>query len=137
MIRPPSSRLGPLTAEERRKLIAISPVAGQYDETIDRESAFEVLKKKADAAAQAEAEQQAREAQDREAQEGRRTRTGFQLPDFGQGPSSRRGSDYEPRRTSNRQTVAEAAVKSITRTVASSLGRALVRGILGSLKKGF
>ncbi len=137
MMRPPSSRLGPLTADERRKLIAMSPIAGQYDETVDRESAFEVLKKKADAAAQAEAEQQAREAQDREAQEGRRTRTGFQLPDFGQGPSSRRGSDYEPRRTSNRQTVAEAAVKSITRTVASSLGRALVRGILGSLKKGF
>ena len=37
LIRPPASRLGPITPEERRKLINESPVAGQYDQTIDRE----------------------------------------------------------------------------------------------------
>src|SRR5690606_14435015 len=57
LIRPPASRLGPITPQERAKLIALSPVTGQYDTTIDRESAFEILQKKA-AEAQ-EAEQQA------------------------------------------------------------------------------
>jgi len=137
LMRPPSSRLGPLTDSERRSLIQMSPVAGQYDQTADRESAFEVLKKRADDAAKREAEQQAREARDQDYQEGMRTRTGFQLPDFGNAPSSGRDRYQAPRRSSNRQTVAEAAVKSLTRTVASSLGRALVRGILGSIKKGF
>ena len=51
LIRPPSSRLGPITPDERRKLIAESPVAGQYDQTIDRESAFEMLQKKAERSA--------------------------------------------------------------------------------------
>ena len=55
LIRPPASRMGPLTPEERRKLINTSPVAGLYDETIDRESAFELLQKRAADAAKAEA----------------------------------------------------------------------------------
>ena len=54
LIRPPASRLGPITPQERAKLIAESPVAGQYDETIDRESAFEMLQKKAADAQSAE-----------------------------------------------------------------------------------
>ena len=33
------------------------------------------------------------------------------------------------------QTIVEAAMKSVARSVASSVGRALVRGILGSLKR--
>ena len=45
LIRPPSSRLGPLTAEERRAVIAASPVKGVYDQTLDRESAHEMLNK--------------------------------------------------------------------------------------------
>jgi hypothetical protein len=36
-----------------------------------------------------------------------------------------------------RQTVTEAVIKSVARSAATSLGRALVRGILGSIKKGF
>ena len=62
LIRPPASRLGPITPQERAKLIAESPVAGQYDKTVDRESAFEMLQKKA-ADAQS-AEQQATERDD-------------------------------------------------------------------------
>ena len=50
LIRPPASRVGPITAEERRRLINESPVAGQYDQAIDRESAFEMLQKKAERA---------------------------------------------------------------------------------------
>ncbi len=47
LIRPPSSRIGPITDAERQKLVATSPVAGLYDDTVDRESAFELLQSRA------------------------------------------------------------------------------------------
>jgi|TARA_R110000782_G_scaffold1725_23_gene7017 uncharacterized protein len=50
LIRPPCSRLGPLTEQERKVMIASSPFAGRYEETIDRESAFEILKVRAEQA---------------------------------------------------------------------------------------
>src|SRR5258706_2150695 len=46
MIRPPSARLGPITPEERKALIASSPVKGKYDSAVDSESAFEMLAKR-------------------------------------------------------------------------------------------
>jgi hypothetical protein len=178
LMRPPSSRLGPITDEERQKIMALSPVARQYDETIDRESAYEMLMRRAeqgtrnadqwDRGEDESRDERSGEARgggwDRQQSEPPRSRTGFQLPDFGGGSRDRdededddddrrRDDRYDraPRqtqgrttqsrqparpRTSGRQTVTEAAIKSMTRTVASSLGRALVRGILGSLKKG-
>lgn len=42
-IAPPRSRIGPVTPEERAALIAESPLAGKYDTTLDRESAYEML----------------------------------------------------------------------------------------------
>ncbi|TWG93379.1 hypothetical protein L598_004100000240 [Mesorhizobium sp. J18] len=129
LIRPPSSRLGPLTEAERKQIIAESPVAGQYDEEVDRESAFEILQKRAKDAMQAE----------EQAQEEGDGRTGWTLPDFGLGDDNRSSSSRRSgstRRNSNRQTVVEAAMKSVVRSVGTSLGRALVRGILGGLKKG-
>ena len=131
LMRPPSSRMGPITDAERGKIMAMSPVAALYDETIDRESAHEKLKQRASESAQSLQSQQS-EAQDNEVP---RTRTGFQLPEFGGNSRQSRSRTPAPRR-SNRQTVTEAAIKSVTRSVASSLGRALVRGILGSLRKG-
>jgi DNA helicase HerA-like ATPase len=132
LVRPPASRLGPITDPERAKIIAESPVAGQYDKTVDRESAFETLQKRA--ADKAQAEQQAQEAE--QADSGR---TRWTIPGFGDdAPPPRTSGRAAPRpRVSNRQTVAEAAIKSVVRSVGSSVGRALVRGILGSLKKGF
>jgi len=139
LIRPPASRLGPITPEERRRLINESPVAGQYDQTIDRESAFEILQKKAKDAAQAAAEAKA------QPQGGQAGGSRWTLPDF-----DGDGGQAQPRQTerrapaprqppaprpSNRQSVTEAAIKSVVRTVGSTLGRELVRGILGSLKK--
>jgi DNA helicase HerA-like ATPase len=50
LIRPPCSRLGPLTPQERKVLMASSPFAGRYEETVDRESAFEILKGRAEQA---------------------------------------------------------------------------------------
>src|SRR5256885_6153452 len=46
MVRPPSARLGPITPEERKMLMAKSPIKGKYDLTIDSESAYEVLQKR-------------------------------------------------------------------------------------------
>jgi hypothetical protein len=46
MVRPPSGRVGPITADERKALIERSPVKGKYDQPIDRESAYEVLQKR-------------------------------------------------------------------------------------------
>ncbi|GHD06292.1 helicase HerA-like C-terminal domain-containing protein [Tianweitania populi] len=140
LIRPPSGRVGPVTSQERSDLIARSPVAGQYDEAIDRESAFEVLQKRASDAAEQEEKAQAEEGG-----------TKWTLPDFGRNkqpeeaaPKRRTRTGYDnsaprPRapRASNRQTVAEAAIKSVVRSAGSSIGRALVRGILGGLKRGF
>ena len=143
LIRPPASRLGALAKKERQDMIAMSPVAGQYDEAVDRESAYELLKKAAEEAAKREAEQQAREDEEREEYgRARKSRSGFQLPDFGRDdrPTKRSRSKSRTRRRrgrSSRQSVTEAAVKSVTRSIATSLGKALVRGILGSLKKGF
>jgi len=143
LVRPPSSRLGPLSEKERAEIMKMSPVAEQYDKTIDRESAYEMLKKAAEDAARREAEQEEREDQEREERgRVRKSRSGFQLPDFDRDdrPTKRSRSKSKSRRKRgrrSRQSVTEAAVKSIARTVSSSLGRALVRGILGSLKKGF
>ncbi len=115
LIRPPASRLGPISADERKKMIAASPVTGQYDKTEDRESAYEVLAKRAKETA-AEADVQ----DDEPVGEERASR------------STRSGSTT---RSSGRQSIAEAAVKSVVRSVGSSLGRALIRGILGSLTR--
>jgi DNA helicase HerA-like ATPase len=131
LIRPPSSRLGPLTPDERKQVIGQSPVAGQYDTTVDRESAYEMLGKQAEAKARAEEDQRAREASEKEAA----ARGRWTLPDM-DGEGRRERAPARPR-ASNRQSVAEAAMKSVVRSVGSSVGRALVRGILGSLKKGF
>ena len=46
LIRPPSARLGPVTPEERKAVIAKSPVKGKYDQTVDPESAYEILQRR-------------------------------------------------------------------------------------------
>ncbi|KAB2862112.1 MAG: DUF853 family protein [Bauldia sp.] len=142
LIRPPSARMGAVTPEERKKVMSLSPVAGQYDEAVDRESAYEILAKRAEEAAKAKEEDDRRAQEEKERQRngrqggsGNSTGTGWTLPDFEGG-----GRQQAPRRTSQksgyqRQTVTEAAIKSVVRTVSSTLGREIVRGILGSLRK--
>ncbi len=46
-IKPPESRVGPLTDKERKEHLSRSPYKGRYDEVVDRESAYEMLKEKA------------------------------------------------------------------------------------------
>lgn len=137
LIRPPSSRLGPLSVPERRDAIRESPVFGLYDEPKDRESAYEILKERAEKKAELEEEQRLREERERE-EHGRATRprSGYRDGDGYREDKPARRSRQGTQRRSNRQSVAETAMKAVARTVASSLGRALVRGILGSLKGG-
>ncbi|MFZ1774586.1 MAG: helicase HerA-like C-terminal domain-containing protein [Rhizobiaceae bacterium] len=124
LIRPPAGRLGPITAEERRRLVAVSPVSGQYDKTVDRESAYELLKKRASESAIAEQKQAEAEAAEKAARQAEKQGGGVLDSVLGTGGRSR-----------GRETVAEAAMKSVARSVSSSLGRAIVRGILGSLMR--
>ena len=119
LIRPPSAQVGPILPEERRAIIANSPVAGLYDTLIDRDSAFEVLARKAKS--QQDAAEQKR-IDDERAKQLRSAPTSQSAP--------------RAPRASTRQTPAEAAMNSMARTVANRLGNALVRGILGSLKRG-
>ena len=53
LIRPPSSRLGPIDAATRAQVMAASPVAGKYEHAQDRQSAYEILAQRAEAAATA------------------------------------------------------------------------------------
>ena len=61
LIRPPSSRMGPIDAKERKRSMQNSPVFGLYDEAVDRESAYEILEKRAKERAEAEAKAKAAE----------------------------------------------------------------------------
>jgi len=110
-IRPPESRIGPASAEERKAMIGRSPVSGRYEEIVDRESAYELLKEKAEdearakAAAKAEKEQQV-------------------------------WSKPTPKRSSGgrrRQSIGEAMMKSAARTATTAITGRIVRGLLGSL----
>ena len=126
LIRPPSSRIGPLTVAERGALIAASPMSAKYDQAVDRESAHEILTKRADAAAaaaaQAEAQEEQVEAQEREYRTARRY-TGSRV--------SRSTSKRMSREDSFSGALTEALVKELKGTT----GRRIVRGILGGLFK--
>ena len=118
LIRPPSGRVGPILPEERRRAIANSPVAGLYDTAVDRESAFEVLTAKIRARQEEETRQRAAavEAKARAARE-----------------KAERAA--APRR-STRADPLEAAMTSLARSAANTIGRELTRSILGTLFRG-
>jgi len=120
LIAPPESRIGPLSEEERQAAMERSPLQGKYETGIDRESAYEVLKQRAERAAVQAEEARAQQAEAREAAEREK---------------QNERSQRSPRR-SNRQSIGEAFFKSAARSVGSSIGSRLVRGILGSLLKG-
>jgi DNA helicase HerA-like ATPase len=111
LIRPPHSRLGPITPAERAAITAQSPVRGIYDQAKDRESAFEVLQERAGKAAAATATAQA------DAQAAKAAKSG---------PAPH---------ASNRMGMGEAFAKSLLRTIGSTVGREIIRGVLGSLKR--
>ncbi len=118
LIRPPYSRIGPASDMEIETLMRQSPFAGRYDNTLDRESAFELLAEKAEkrlkeaeAADAIKAEEKAAKEAEREARRGR----------------------------GGRQSIGEAMIKSVVRSMSSSVGRSLgrqiLRGLLGGVRR--
>ena len=117
LICPPHSQIGPITPEQRSQLMKSSVVAGAYENAVDRESAFEILK--------------ARAGQPLPSASGTGTTpAGQQSPPWyanipGISGGGRRGDN-----------LVEAMAKSAARTIGSSVGRQIVRGVLGSLLGG-
>ncbi len=116
LIRPPVSRLGAITADERAAVMAASPVASKYDQAVDRESAFEMLAK----------------------------RTEEKMRDDAKADNTRSKDKPEPDRsvfdqifgsTGRRQGLGEAFAKSMVRSMGSQVGRRIARGLLGGIFK--
>ena len=127
LIRPPSSQLGPLSDDLRKAAIAASPVAGKYEAMVDRASAYEILKKRADEAAQAadEAEKLEEEAsaQERDYRAGRRY-------------SGARVGRSTARATRRNDSFGAAIGTAVIKELKGTTGRRIVRGILGGLFRG-
>ncbi|HET9820542.1 MAG TPA: DUF853 domain-containing protein [Burkholderiaceae bacterium] len=123
---PPGSRIGPITPDERKVLVAGSLVAGVYEKTVDKESAYEMLKARSTAAADAAAVATAPGTPGAPAGGTNGVMDG--LKDMLFGSTGPRGG--------RREGLAEAAAKSAIRSVGSAVGREIVRGVLGSLLGG-
>jgi len=118
LIRPPSSRLGPCDDAVRQSALRNSPVAGLYDDPVDRESAFELLRARAERRA---AEQE--EAEARDEAEAKRASTRRKAAPKRKSSRSRRRAD----------STAEALIKSVARSAGSQLGRSVVRSLIRGL----
>jgi len=131
LIRPPSSRLGPLSEEERATLVSASPLSGKYDTVVDRESAFERLRARAEAAAdQGTASERAAESAapaDREFNAARR---------YSGGRVSRSSAFGTRSSRSRSDSVGQAFAKSFARQLGTQAGKAVLRGVLGGLFRG-
>ncbi|WP_299934181.1 helicase HerA-like domain-containing protein [uncultured Pelagimonas sp.] len=127
LIRPPSSQLGPISAPERRAIVAGSDLKGKYETTLDRKSAYEILKAQAEAAAraaeQAESEEEDMETAQREYRAGRRY-------------SGTRVSRSSSRRARKTESFGDAMTKMVMKELTGTTGKRIVRGILGGLFKG-
>ena len=121
---PPGSQLGPITPDQRAQLIKNSIVAGTYEKTVDRESAFEMLKARADGAATSATDVRGKPGAPAPAGGGIMGGLGDIL--FGStGP-----------RCGRREGMVEAMSKSAARSVGSSIAREITRGVLGSILGG-
>ena len=119
LMAPPRSQFGPVDAKKRAQLINRSPLKSAYEQTIDRESAYEMLQKR-----------EAELAEQRHIAAAEEARIKEELKRRKQAEKDRRPPT---RRSGNRQSVGETLAKSIARTIGSSLGRQILRGILGSI----
>jgi len=116
-ILPPHSRIGPAAADERRAVMQRSLVAGVYENTVDRDSAHEVLKARREAAAAAAPQPAATPT------------AGGSVLDNVLGGVLGGGN-------SRRQSAGDAMMKSAARAIGSEVGRRVIRGVLGSILGG-
>ena len=133
---PPGSQIGPISPEQRKALIAGSLVAGVYEKTVDRESAYEKLKGRAAQSADIAKQMEAEAAP---AAKAGGAAGGAAAPPAGGGlfgglkdvlfgSTGPRGGKHEG--------LAEAAARSAVRSVGSAVGREIIRGVLGSILGG-
>jgi DNA helicase HerA-like ATPase len=115
-IHPPSSRIGPLSDSERTAISMASPLYGHYEAAVDRESAYEKLK------ARAEATQQPPPLPDAARPPGGLPAS---LNDLLLGSTGPRGG--------RREGMLESAARSAARTLGSQVARSIFRGVLGSM----
>ncbi|GHA70973.1 helicase HerA-like domain-containing protein [Cognatilysobacter bugurensis] len=120
LITPPRCRIGPISADERSRLRASSPVGLQYDTPVDRESAAEMLARKAETRASETDAPPVRNpvSTDATVEPARGRADTIRDAVFG---------------TGRRQGLVETVAKQAARTVGSQIGRQLVRGVLGGL----
>jgi len=114
LIRPPSSRIGPLTDAERKNLIETSPVYGKYEDALDPESAHELLAKRA-------AEKAAEAARQSESDA-----SGWAKVIFGRGP---RGG------MSVGEQIVRDVSRSIMRSVVTQVKNAILKSVFGSRRR--
>jgi uncharacterized protein len=127
MIAPPRCRMGAITIEERAVVRDRSPIGAKYDTAVNRESAYEMLARRA-ASSDAEAEAVKEAPPSPRAREAR-------APSRPAQPASSPLNDilWGTRR---RQGMVETMAKQAARTVGSSVGRQILRGMLGSILGG-
>ncbi|CAN7474956.1 DUF853 domain-containing protein [Pseudoduganella sp. LjRoot289] len=133
-ILPPASQLGPIDANERKAAIAASVVAGVYEKTVDRESAYEKLNSRLATRAEPAENVPAAPA---------RREAPAPAPRQGDAPAGSEdgGSIFGDvlgglfGKTGKRDTAVQAMVKSAARSIGSQVGREIIRGVLGSILK--
>ncbi|SEJ79934.1 MULTISPECIES: helicase HerA-like domain-containing protein [unclassified Variovorax] len=119
---PPASQLGPITPDQRKALIAGSLVAGVYEKTVDRESAYEKLKGRADSAPDAPP---ATLPGGKPAAEASGSGMGGMLNDMLFGTTGPRGAKHDG--------LVQTMAKSAVRTMGTSVGKEILRGVLGGI----
>lgn len=125
----PGSQLGPISTEQRKALLDNSLVAGIYEKTIDRESAYEVLKGAHSVDLEgANASDKAVAGKSISNTEGGGNALLSGLGDVLFGRTGPRGAKHDG--------LAQAMVRSAVRTIGSSVGREIVRGVLGGILGG-
>ncbi|MFZ9200622.1 MAG: helicase HerA-like domain-containing protein, partial [Paracoccaceae bacterium] len=131
LVRPPSSQLGPIDPAIRAQLMRASGLGAKYDTPIDRDSAYERLRAKAERAARDAAEAEDRtqraEAEEREFARARR----YDAEDRADAAGSRRSTTS--RNSGRSDSIGTAFAKSFARQLGTKSGQAIVRGVLGSI----
>jgi DNA helicase HerA-like ATPase len=132
LVLPPASRIGPITAEERQAVIHGSVIYGHYEQSVDRESAYEKLKSRT------QVRQGTPAAGGQEsAGAGAEPAAGGGIMDtlggiFGGSLRGSLGGTTGPR-GGHHEGALESAAKSAARAIGSQVGREIVRGVLGSI----
>lgn len=120
LICPPRCKIGALTAEERSAVRARSPIGGKYDSPVNRESAYEILTRRAEAREKGNGEAALPESSRKKTAKPAAQEGGGLIGDLLWGTNRREG-------------IVQSLAKQAARTVGSQIGRQILRGVLGGI----